>query len=52
MGLETNKGRFWTSKSGLEQPPGLTEDGGLQAPSRRNFDPLEDTYDGLNMVET
>jgi hypothetical protein len=26
------------------------EDGGLQTPSRCNFDPLEEIYDGLNMV--
>jgi hypothetical protein len=27
------------------------EVGGLQAVSRCNFDPLEEIYDGLNMVE-
>jgi len=48
---ETNKGRPWSSKSELKQPPSLTKDGGLQAPLRCNFDPLEEIYDGLNMVE-
>ncbi len=41
MGSETNKGRSWSSKSKLEQPPSLMKDGGLQAPLRCNFDPLE-----------
>jgi hypothetical protein len=27
------------------------EDKGLQAPSRGDFDPLEEVYDGLNMTE-
>jgi hypothetical protein len=27
------------------------EDKGHEAPSRGNFDPLEEVYDGLNMVE-
>ncbi len=48
---KTNKGRPWSSKSELKQPPSLTKDGGLQALLRCNFDPLEEIYDGLNMVE-
>jgi len=48
---KTNKGRPWSSKFELKQPPSLTKDGGLQAPLRCNFDPLEEICDGLNMVE-
>ncbi len=35
---------------GLEQPLNM-KGGGLQAPSRGNFDPLDELYDGLNIVE-
>jgi hypothetical protein len=35
---------------GLEQPLGM-KDRRFQAPSRSDFDPLDEVYDGLNIVE-
>ncbi len=51
-GSATNKGWPWTSKFGLEQPPRFMENEGFQAFSRGDFDPLEEVYHGLNMVES